>query len=70
MKLPIIVPRWSRVTLGMPRGPETRATMPYGLLVDLHRPARAGGPRLPRVTGGEGGTAISRLLKTLRNYVF
>ena len=43
MKLPIIVPRWSRVTLGMPRAPETRATMPYGLLVDLQRPARAGG---------------------------
>ena len=43
MKLPIIVPRWSRVTLGMPRGPETRAPMPYGLLVDLQGPARAGG---------------------------
>ena len=43
MKLPIIVPRWSRVTLGMPRAPETRATMPYGLLPDLQRPARAGG---------------------------
>ena len=45
MKLPIIVPRWSRATLGMPTGPETRATMPYGLLPDLQAqgPARAGG---------------------------
>ena len=51
MKLPIIVPRWSRVTLGMPRGPETRATMPYGLLVDLQGPARAGGSPSDRRCG-------------------
>ena len=38
MKLPIIVPQWSRVTLGMPRGPETRATVPCGVLVDLRTP--------------------------------
>ena len=43
MKLPVFVPRWSRVTLGMPRGPETRATMPYGLPPDLQGPVRAGG---------------------------
>ena len=41
MKLPVFIPRWSRVTLGMPSAPETRATMPYGLLPDLQGPARA-----------------------------
>ena len=35
MKLPVLIPRWSRVTLGMPTDPETHATMPHGLLPDL-----------------------------------
>ena len=35
MKLPVFIPRWSRVTLGMPTDPETHATMPHGLLPDL-----------------------------------
>ena len=43
MKLSQIVPRLSRATLGMPTGPETRATMPYDLLAGLERAATAGG---------------------------
>ena len=42
MKLPQIVPRLSRATLGMPTGPETRATMTYDLVPGPQRPSRAG----------------------------
>ena len=49
MKLSIIVPWWSSATLGMPTGPETRATMPYDLVPGP--PATFEGGRLPRVTG-------------------
>ena len=56
-KLLIIVPRWSRVTLGMPTDPETRATMPYGLL------ARVSGPvRIPGVALDNRGTITGSLI--------
>ena len=69
-KLPKIVPRLSRARLGMPTGPETRATMPYDLVPapsDLRGRAAAPSDR------SEDGTAMARLLKSceiMENDVF
>ena len=50
MKLPQIVPRLSRATLGMTTGPETRDTVPYDLLAGSWREVYAlAPPRVPTV---------------------
>ena len=68
MKLPQIFPLLSRATLGMPTGPETRATMPYDLLAGSWRGSLC--PRATQSAHSEDDEAEAIFWKILKMMIF